>query len=91
MFARENIFAPHSSYKCSGPESPCKEDTYMKRFVIAIMASALALTLLLAGCGSSGSDVKESPSTAPTSTVAPDDPENVPSDLNADDTANPTE
>ena len=55
----------------------------MKRFVIAIMASA--------GCGSSGSDVKESPSPAPTSTGAPDDPEHVPRDLNADDTANPTE
>lgn len=56
----------------------------MKRRFLAAAAAALALAVLLSGCG----DGEKTPEkqTAGINTEAPDDPENVRSDLNADET-----
>lgn len=64
----------------------------MKRIAIVVTASALALALLLSGCGKTTAKVDTSPkhTTAPV-TMAPDDPENVQSDLDANETANPAD
>lgn len=64
----------------------------MKRIAIVVTASALALALLLSGCGKTTPNVDTSPkhTTAPV-TMAPDDPENVQSDLDANETANPAD
>lgn len=59
----------------------------MKRTVMIILAFALALSLILAACGTTQDKAEESPNANVSVPITPDDPENVPSDLNADDTA----
>lgn len=56
----------------------------MKRIFLAAATAALALAVLLSGCGE-GEKTPEK-QTAGINTEAPDDPENVRSDLNADET-----
>lgn len=64
----------------------------MKRIAIVVTASALALALLLSGCGKTANKVHTStkPTSAPVTSVAPDDPESVQSDLGANETASPS-
>ena len=57
----------------------------MRRKVFAL-AAALALALLLAGCGEAGPDNTPAGTESAQGVHSPDDPENVPSDLEPSET-----